>query len=272
MQVFANLLLLFDLNVPEALCAFLGFLGRRRRVVVSFVRVRFGYAQGKEREGKELEDFRYGRLSRYGREEGVLLQRGSIGGRLEGSEGAFDCHAVRLGNEMTSSADREKGRREGENTSEHIFALPIQDTCPSLQVLAAQPLGHGQSLRIGRAWGNGNLLPRLPLLHLRLSGLLRRLLLLGELLLALMVLERLLLQLVDILVNAQTGLFRIGFNLLPLPGLKLLRGHATFLGFLGNLLLHGGDLLRRWLLVRGWGGCHVERFTLYSVYQCRWLG
>lgn len=246
MQVFANLLLLFDLNVPEALCAFLGFLGRRRRVVVSFVRVRFGYAQGKEREGKELEDFRYGRLSRYGREEGVLLQRGSIGGRLEGSEGAFD--------------------------SEHIFALPIQDTCPSLQVLAAQPLGHGQSLRIGRAWGNGNLLPRLPLLHLRLSGLLRRLLLLGELLLALMVLERLLLQLVDILVNAQTGLFRIGFNLLPLPGLKLLRGHATFLGFLGNLLLHGGDLLRRWLLVRGWGGCHVERFTLYSVYQCRWLG
>lgn len=71
-----------------------------------------------------------------------------------------------------------------------------------------------------------------------------------------MILEGLLLQLVDILVNAQAGLFGIGFNLLALPGLELLRGHAAFLGFLRDLLLHGGDLLRRWLLIGGWRSGH----------------
>lgn len=154
--------------------------------------------------------------------------------------------------------DREKGLGGGEDTFKHVFALPFKDTCPSLQILAAQPLGQGQSLWIRRAWVDGNLLPCLPLLHLRLARLLRGLLLLRELLMALMVLERLLLQLIDILINAQAGLFGIGFDLLPLPGLELLRGHATFLGFLSNLLLHGGDLLRRWLLVGGWGGCHSD--------------
>lgn len=111
MQVFAHVLLLFDLDVPEALCAFLGFLGRRRRVVVSLVRVGFGHAQGKEREREELEDFCHRRLRRYGREEGVLLQRGSISGGLEGSEGAFDCQAVRLGKGVPSMTDREQGQR-----------------------------------------------------------------------------------------------------------------------------------------------------------------
>lgn len=155
--------------------------------------------------------------------------------------------------------DRQGGGTEGEkDTFEHIFALPIQDTCPSLQILAAKPLGQGQSLWIGCAWGDGNLLPCLPLLHLRLAGLLCSLLLLRELLLALMVLERLLLQLIDILVDAQAGFFGIGFDLLPLPGLELLRSHAALLGFLSDLLLHGSDLLRRWLLVRGWGGGHFE--------------
>lgn len=71
-----------------------------------------------------------------------------------------------------------------------------------------------------------------------------------------MVLECLLLQLVDILVNAQPVLFGISFDLLPLEGLELLWSHPAFLGFLGDLLLHGGDLLRRWLLIWGWGGRH----------------
>lgn len=95
MQFFADVLLLFDLDVPEALCSFLGFLGRRRRVVVSLVRVGFGHAQGKEREGEKLEKFRHWSLCRYRREKGVFLQRGTVGGGLESSKGTFDCHAVR---------------------------------------------------------------------------------------------------------------------------------------------------------------------------------
>lgn len=108
MQVFADVLLLLDLHVPEALCPFLGFLGRRRRVVVSFVRVGFGYPQGKEREREEFEDFSHRVLLRYGREQGVLLQCRSVGGGLQGSEGAFDYHAVRLKG-MPPTRDMEEG-------------------------------------------------------------------------------------------------------------------------------------------------------------------
>lgn len=64
------------------------------------------------------------------------------------------------------------------------------------------------------------MLPRSTLLNLRLTRFLGRLLLLSQLLLALMILYGLLLELIDILVNAHPGFPSIGLDLLALPLLK----------------------------------------------------
>jgi hypothetical protein len=75
-------------------------------------------------------------------------------------------------------------------------------------------------------------------------------LLLRHLLLPLMVLKGLLLQLRDVLLHGHAILSRIGFDLLPLPVLKLLRRHPALLGLDGDLLLHCCHLLGRGLLAR----------------------
>ena len=55
MQIRRNVLLLFNLDCPEALGPFSWLLGWS--VVVAFVWVGFRAAKSKEREGEELEDF-----------------------------------------------------------------------------------------------------------------------------------------------------------------------------------------------------------------------
>lgn len=91
---------------------------------------------------------------------------------------------------------------------------------------------------------------------MRLARLFCRLLLLSELLFPLMGLQRMLLQSVDVFIKAQSGLFGIGFHLLALPKLELLRRHASFRSFLCDLCLHGGDLLGGRLLAWCWRGRH----------------
>lgn len=78
MQFRGDVLLLLDLDGPEALCALLGFCGGR--VVVAFVGVGFGDAQGEEGEGEELEGFGGRGGVGYGGEEGVLFAGRGIGG------------------------------------------------------------------------------------------------------------------------------------------------------------------------------------------------
>ena len=147
----------------------------------------------------------------------------------------------------------------GIHTSEHILPLPVQYASPGLQILPSQPLRQRQRPRIRRPRRDGNLLPLLPLLplHLRLPLRLRARalsLLLRHLLLALVVLVRLLLELVDVLVEGQARFVGFGLDLLPLLGLQLLGGHASSLGFGGDLLLDGCYLLRGGLLARRrWG-------------------
>ena len=144
----------------------------------------------------------------------------------------------------------------GTHTSKHILPLPIQYASPGLQILPSQPLRQRQRPRIRRPRRDGNLLPLLPL-HLRLPLRLRARalsLLLRHLLLALVVLVRLLLELVDVLVEGQARFVGFGLDLLPLLGLQLLGGHASSLGFGGDLLLDGCYLLRGGLLARRrWG-------------------
>lgn len=77
-------------------------------------------------------------------------------------------------------------------------------------------------------------------------------LLLRHLLLALMVFESLLFELVDVLVEGQARFVGFGLDLLPLLGLQLLGRHASSLGFGGDLLLDGCQLLRGGLLARRW--------------------
>lgn len=138
-------------------------------------------------------------------------------------------------------------------TPEHVLPLPIQNTRPRLQILPPQPLRQRDRRRIRRPGVYGYLL-RLSLLggarRLLLS---RGRLLLGELLLALVVLKRLLFELVDVLVEAEACFFGIGFELGALRGLELLGRHAAFFGFGGHRGLHGGDLLGGGL-GGGWGG------------------
>ena len=125
------------------------------------------------------------------------------------------------------------------STSEHILPLSIQYTSPRLQILASQPLCQRQRPRIRCPRCYRNLLPLLPL-HLGLSLWLSSLnlgLLLRHLLLTLVVLESLLLELIDVLIEGQTSFVGFRLDLLPLLGLQLLGGHASSLGFGGNLLL-----------------------------------
>lgn len=185
----------------------------------------------------------------------VFLGRSGVGGGLNGAESAFDCWWSIW---MTVWWWKEWMNREL-YTSEHILALSVQNTSPRLQILPPQPLRQRQRLRIWRSRSDRDLLPRLPLLNLWLPRLLRGLLLLGELLLAVMVLKSLLFQMVDVLINTQSCLLGVGFNLLTLPRLKLLRRHATFLSFLRDLLLHGGELLRGRLLVWTGRGRHCRK-------------
>lgn len=58
-------------------------------MIVTFVWIGFGDAQGKEREREKLEDFRNGGCGRYFREERIFRSSGSIRGGLDGAEGAF---------------------------------------------------------------------------------------------------------------------------------------------------------------------------------------
>lgn len=128
-------------------------------------------------------------------------------------------------------------------TPEHVLPLPIQNTRPRLQILPPQPLRQRNRPRIRCPGVYGYLL------LLSLLGRIRRLLLsrggllLGELLLALVVLKRLLFELVDVLVEAEACLLGIGFELGALDGLELLGRHAAFFGFGGHGGLHGRELL-----------------------------
>ena len=129
----------------------------------------------------------------------------------------------------------------GINTSKHILPLPIQYASSRLQILRFQPLRQRQRSWIWRAGCDRHLLPLLPL-HLRLPLWLRGLvqsLLLRHLLLALVIFESLLFELVDVLVEGQASFVGFGLDLLPLLGLQLLGRHASSLGFGGNLLLDG---------------------------------
>lgn len=154
---------------------------------------------------------------------------------------------------MTTWRHTEREREKG--TSKHILPLPIQYTSPRLQILPFQPLCQRQRPRVRCPRCDRDLLPLLPL-HLRLSLWLRRLvlgLLLRHLLLPLVVLERLLFELVDVLFKGQASFVGFRLDLLPLLGLQLLRRHASPLGFGGNLLLDGCHLLRGRLLAwRRW--------------------
>ena len=127
----------------------------------------------------------------------------------------------------------------GIGTSKHILPLPIQYASSRLQILRFQPLRQRQRPGVWRAGCDRYLLPLLPL-HLRLPLWLRGLvlsLLLRHLLLALVVFDSLLFELVDVLVKGQAGFVGFGLDLLPLLGLQLLGRHASSLGFGGNLLL-----------------------------------
>ncbi len=71
-----------------------------------------------------------------------------------------------------------------------------------------------------------------------------------------MVCDCLLFEVVDVLLDRHSRFLGVGFDLLALPGLELLGRHASFLRFLGDLGLHGCDLLRRrlrtWHAWVGW--------------------
>ena len=155
----------------------------------------------------------------------------------------------------------------GERTAEHVFALAVEDAGSGLEVLAAEPFCERDGSWVGGAGVDGDLLAGLSLglLSAAASGLLG-----GELLLlALVVLEGFLLELGDVLLEGEAGLFGVGFELGALGGLELLWCHAALLRFDGHLLLHGGDLLRGGLLPwYGWWDGHD------GVYGCRegfWL-
>lgn len=140
-------------------------------------------------------------------------------------------------------------------TFDHVFALAVQNACSALEILAAQPFRNSYGLWV---WGAGVDRHLFALLDLTALLLLRRRgLLLGELLLLpLVVLEGLLLELVDILFERHACFFGVGFELLALPELELLGGHAALLRFYGHLLLDGCHLLWRGLLPWGWWGIH----------------
>lgn len=86
MQIVIYVLLLFDLDGPQALDSFLGF---GRGVVVTLVGVRFRDAEGEEGEREELEDFGFGSLRRHFWKQRVLGTSFLVCGRIDGSEGAF---------------------------------------------------------------------------------------------------------------------------------------------------------------------------------------
>ena len=76
-----------------------------------------------------------------------------------------------------------------------------------------------------------------------------------------MVLKSLLLELGNVLVHGHAILFRIGFDLLSLPLLELMGGHAALLRLHRDLLLHSRHLLWCGLLTRWWNSRHVCYFV-----------
>lgn len=57
MQILAHVLLLLNLDVPQSFSVFGGFFRRRGAMAVAFMRIGFGYAQRKQGEWEELENF-----------------------------------------------------------------------------------------------------------------------------------------------------------------------------------------------------------------------
>ena len=260
MELRLDLLLLLDAHGPQAFDAVGGF--GCGRVAVPFVRVDFRDAQGEEGEWEELEGFGGGGGGGYWGEGGVFGACFGVGGGLEGAESTFDwwgggrVSGCGLGKEGGGEGD---GRREvgGWRTFDHVFALPVEDARSALQVLAAQPFGDGDGFGVRGAGVDGDLLARGRGTALLLRGGGGRGLLLDELLvLPLVGFEGLLFEAVDVLFECHAGFFGVGFELLPLPELELLRRHAALLRFDGHLLLHGCDLLWRGLLP--WGGWGVH--------------
>jgi hypothetical protein len=89
MQFLLALLLLLDLDSPEALDTFC--LVGAGGVVVAFVRIAFGDTESEEGHREKLEGvFKGGAVSDLG-EELVFLARLFVRGGLEGAEGSFDC-------------------------------------------------------------------------------------------------------------------------------------------------------------------------------------
>ncbi len=94
MEIFTAFLLLLDLNGPETLNS-LGFVGAGG-VVMAFVGIGFGYAEGEQREREELECvFEGGPVGDFW-EEGVLAAGFGVCWRLEGSKCTFDYELVSL--------------------------------------------------------------------------------------------------------------------------------------------------------------------------------
>jgi len=125
-------------------------------------------------------------------------------------------------------------------TLEHILPLPIQDTCPGLQVLALQEFRDSKSLWLWRTWGY-----RLWCALLRLSLRLGLASLLSGLLLCLLHGQLLLLQ------------FRNEFWYC----------HSVLLRIDGQLSLHRSDLLRSWLL--SWSNIErIARRPLWRPLRC----
>lgn len=86
MHHFVGLLVLLDLDGPQALDAVLGF-----GVVVAGVGVDFGDAEGEEGEGEELEDVFSGGAVCHRGEEGIFLCGGfGVGWGFDGADGTFD--------------------------------------------------------------------------------------------------------------------------------------------------------------------------------------
>lgn len=151
-HILLGLLLGLDLDSPQALDP-LGLL-----VVVAGVGVDLGDAQGEHRHGQKLEGVLEGCKVEDLGQDGVLLSRLFVGGRLESAEGSLDCWGLLLASCFAT-------RRLCHHTSEHVLALAVQDASTRLKLLAAQEVGQSDGLGVRgtrdnrlRAWGRASLL------------------------------------------------------------------------------------------------------------------